>query len=78
VIEQRATPGASQYFVAYGTVQPAHTQSGVTVPQRTGHMFVDSSLIRIKAGLTKLLLSPGGSPVSTPTYSETNTTTVTV
>jgi hypothetical protein len=41
-------------------------------------MFVDSSLIRVKAGLTKLLLSPGGSPVSTPTYSETNTTTVTV
>jgi hypothetical protein len=78
VIEQRATPGASQYFVAYGTVQPAHTQSGTTVPQRTGHMFVDSSLIRIKAGLAKTLLSPGGSPVTTPTYSETNTTTITV
>jgi hypothetical protein len=78
VIEQRHTPVTSQFVVAFGSVQPKHTQSGVTVPQRTGHMFVDSSVIRMKAGTTKTLLSPGGSPVSTPTYSETNTTTVNV
>jgi hypothetical protein len=32
----------------------------------------------MKAGLSKLLMSPGGSPVTTPTYSESNTSTVTV
>jgi hypothetical protein len=78
VIDQRATPGASQYFAAFGTVQPAHTQSGVTVPQRVGEITVDSCLINLKAGLSKLLMSPGGSPVTTPTYSESNTSTVTV
>jgi hypothetical protein len=78
VIEQRATPGASQYYAAFGTVQPSHTQSGATVPQRVGQIMVNHSLIRLKAGLTKTLMSPGGSPVVTPTYFESDTTTVTV
>jgi hypothetical protein len=78
VIEQKATPGASQYYAAFGTVQPSHTQSGATVPQRVGQIVVNNSLIRLKAGLTKLLMSPGGSPVATPMYFESDTVTVSV
>lgn len=74
-IMYQAETNATQYCTAYGSVQAAHTQSGVLIPQRCGAMTVMNSQIFIKTGLTKAILAGGGSPFVTPTYAETNTTT---
>lgn len=78
VIEQGQLNATTYVGVAYGTVQPEHVQSGVTVPQRTGALKVFNCIIRYTSGLAESVLSSGGSPVTTPTYTRDDGSQVTV